>query len=116
MSVPAISIRIVYENLAATDYKFQSTRAGSIMVGSIQTVNGNWAFVNDNTMSWDGANPTITNTDGVARTVNSLRVGDGGGGAGNAICVIPHAGVELGAGDTIIYTSIQISFTTVDIP
>lgn len=66
-------------------------------------------------MVYSGTNPEIQNTTGSSVTIVSVAVSRiGGTGINGEIANITHGSVVLEDGDTIVYTSIEISFFTED--
>ena len=115
MSQGAIGTSTIFSNLANADYKFAAMYEGGNI--GFATVNGGWSIgAADGEVEWDGDDPSVTSSDSTTRNIIQLRVGDDAGGLGGLICGIGHGGVTLDEGDTIIYTSIKITFTSEGAP
>ena len=117
MSVLAIGIAEILVSVGTATFKFKCFNKGSVsypQIGADQDLSGSWTRptgTGSATATWSGADPTFTNVSGGPQQARILQValttGDGGG-----LCNIPFNEVALAAGDTIIFTSVLITFRT----
>jgi hypothetical protein len=106
----------IFDALSAQDWYFQSG-AGANNVEGVKMINSTWSRTGatTNTISWDGSNPSFQASGSVTPAILIVGTDEGVSGSildDDVICSIPHTGVPLENGETIVYTSIQISFTT----
>ena len=93
-----------------------------IAIGTDGTIVGNFSENDDKsgtwsrsgaTITWGGANPTMQNTTGTTASVTGLKILTSP--VGIVIANIPHPDVTLADNYSIVYTSIEITFTTDDL-
>ena len=113
----AAGIARIISEMGDSNWNFGTGQGLAISIGSV-TLSGTWSLTDDNsdTISWDGDDPSMTNTSSQTSDADFLDIRVISPAAGNRVAVIPHTPVSLSEGDTIIYTSIQITFTTDDFP
>jgi hypothetical protein len=108
----AEGIARIFEAQASASHRFISFGTGVNTLNDDQT--GTWTR-SGATITWNGPDPSFT-IPATADTMVDLRVNvPGGTDATYILAQINHTGVPLDVGDTIVYTSIQISFTTDDL-
>ena len=106
----APGIAVVFSDLESREYSFAPNT-----FNFSDTKSGTWSR-ELSTITWEGDNPSLTRsetgTDDVTRL--DVRTGSAFSTPNVRIVRINHSPVSLSEGDTIIYTSIQISFGTDD--
>jgi len=110
-------IASAFISLAERPYRFNPVGTNAADIGSVD-ISGSWVADGSSsvTILWDGNDPSITKSTTGSTTVSALQVGRDNAEAGGRISNIEHTEVTLSEGDTIIYTSITISFETDDLP
>jgi hypothetical protein len=107
----------VISELPAQNWYFLSGKLGNIVESSFLEINGTWTRGASNSIIWNGTDPSFTASGSVSPA--SLEIGEATGPGATSLtdrlCDIPHTAVPLENGDTIVYTSIEISFTTDDV-
>ncbi len=105
----------IFDALSAQDWHFKSG-AGANDVEGVKMINSTWSRTGatTNTISWDGSNPSFQASGSVTPANLFIGTNEASGSIidDDLICNIPHTGVPLEENETIVYTSIQISFTT----
>lgn len=117
--------RAVYE-YDSTSWTFTALAAGT-SVGTHQ-ISGKWSIhaSNKNKVFWDNDNPQITNNSGSQKTVDGLSISENTPKSYpdeptpaslivGLFAAATHDNVVLEDGDTIVYTSIEITFNTEDL-
>lgn len=109
-------IQNAFISLPARSYRFNPVGTQSADIGSIN-ISGSWVQDGQSgiTILWDGDDPSITKSTSGDTSVEALQVGWDTAEAGDRIANITHDAVSLSEGDTIIYTSVKISFETVNL-
>ena len=101
----------VFGDLSSMTWYFQSGTGGG--VEGIKGVSGTWsAGQSIGRITWGGDDPSFTASESISPS--RLFVGTNASSMldDHVVCNIAHSAVSLESGDTIIYTSIQIDFTT----
>ena len=112
----ATGIAVIFDGLASRTYNFDALDSvSSSALGTTSASTWTKGAGTSGTITWDGDDISMTKGTEGSITVNYLIVGEGASIGSNLIANIPHTGVTLTEGDTIVYTSIQISFTTPDL-
>lgn len=75
------------------------------------TLLGGWNKV-DNKIIWAGTNPEAQNTDANSRDVDAVTVGFGSNASDRIFAHIPHSVVTLNQNDKIVYTTVEVAFST----
>ena len=105
----------IFDGLAARDWYFQSGAGGNVVEG-VKFISSTWSRTGatTNTIAWDGANPSFQASGSVSPANLFVGTDEAAGSIldDDLICNIPHTAVPLEENETIVYTSIQISFTT----
>jgi len=106
-------IASAFISLAERTYVFNPVGTNAADIGSVE-ISGSWVADGSSSVSilWDGNDPSITKSTTGSTSVSALQVGRDNAEAGGLISNIGHDGVTLDEGDTIIYTSIVITFST----
>lgn len=102
----------IFASLASRNWYFRSVGPSGLIDGN-KAIAGTWDSIESAAkISWNGPDPSFTASASV--TAESLAVAENPDWtiANVGICSIGHAPVPLESGDTIIYQSIEIAFTT----
>ena len=99
----------IIAGLSSRTWYFQAGTGGG--VEGIKSISGTWNSSGATGISWGGDDPSFTASE--SETVSRLFVSEANSVLDDdIICDISHSSVSLSDGDTIIYTSIEINFTT----
>lgn len=109
-TAPAPGLAKLLEDQPSKIHNFAVSDSSGNSIGTDQ-VEGTWSRNND-TITWEGSDPAVTADSSV--TAGRLQVYNDQSQTSSRIALIGHTGVSLSEGDTIIYTSIEISFSTSD--
>lgn len=109
--------RIVGNALGPKNFAFRAFRQNGVPLPASETKYGAWPQISSgsHTCEFNGSDPAITNDTGSQSTIVALRVYYEAIG-NNVFLTVPHGNVILNDNDTIVYTNIQVSFSTADLP
>lgn len=108
---------IIGNKLGPKNFVFRAFRQNGVPMNDV-TEYGAWPQVpaGGNVCVFNGSDPALTNNSGGQLVIRTLGVYYESIATGNVFVNIVHADTTLNNGDTIVYSDIQVTLTTDDLP